>query len=341
MIIFTFGVNDRGVADIRPDPNGQPHIHVDGSLSALGNIDLGNNKPLPLLLFGGRAEQPPLNIPQRPDLIFNQISNPDTHSIALERCVDVCRRFDGIPVINHPDAIKETARDAVYQKLHDIDGVRFPKTVRCVPESPEHVLELIESEGFKLPVIVRTAGEHNASNMVLVESSDHLEKLHTLAFDGSDFYIIEFIDCSDENGIFKKQRILIMDGKAYPRHVFFGPDWLINSKAIDFMLENPQVGDLLGLMDELDERMPRLEPALNEISKRMKLDVFGIDCDILDDDTLVIYEANANMYTLRDTIPPLSPRVKIIQQQLRQLIERRSLSALPPDSMNITRTFHS
>ena len=338
MIIFTFGVNDKGSADIKSDDRGQPKIHVDGSCNAIGNIDLGSRKSISLLIYGGNSRQPTFDSPQRPALIFNQISNPDTHKVSLQRCKELCQSLDGVPVINHPDAVQDSSRDAVYRKLRHIEGLRIPKTVRCVPESPQHVFNLIESEGFEFPVIFRTAGEHNSMNMVLIKGSHDLEKLNAFAFDGSDHYLIEFIDCADERGIYTKYRIMMVDGKPYSRHVLFGTDWLVNSDSYEYMKANPEAGKPLAMLDNFDANvLPRAESVLTEVANRMKLDFFGIDCHIDDDGQLLIFEANANMFALTDSVPMLSPRAKIIQRQVREMIDRRSVSA-PGEMFGFTRT---
>jgi len=338
MIIFTFGVSDTGLASISPDKNGQPNIHVDGSCNALGNIDLGSQKAFPLMLYGANAKQPPFNTPEKPSLIFNQISNADTHRIALARCKKICTHFEGTPVINHPDAVLESTRDAVYRKLNDIDGLTIPKTVRCVPESPEHVFKLIESEGLELPVILRTAGEHNSMNMILIHGVQDLEKLLTIAFDGSDHYLIEFIDSADEHGIYTKYRILMVDGKPCCRHILFGPDWLVNSDSYEYMKAHHEMDELPEMMEKFEtDLMPKANAALVEVGKRMKLDLFGIDCHVDDEGHLLIFEANANMFALSDTMKSLSSRVQLIRGKIRQMMDQRSISA-PTENFSYSRT---
>ena len=41
MIVFTFGINDQGVARVKPDPSGRPNFDPDGTCAAYGNVDLG------------------------------------------------------------------------------------------------------------------------------------------------------------------------------------------------------------------------------------------------------------------------------------------------------------
>ena len=101
-ILFTFGVNDRGKASVKPDRKGRVNFHVDGNCNVLGNLDLGKTQGIPIMLFGPDVPQPPLDLSETPSLIFNQISDADSHSTSLSRCQQLCRNFDGVPVINHP-----------------------------------------------------------------------------------------------------------------------------------------------------------------------------------------------------------------------------------------------
>jgi hypothetical protein len=331
MIIFTFGVNDRGIATVRPDRNGQLNFHADGNCNAMGNVDLGGQTAMPVLFYGPNAEQPSIDIPEKPSLIFNQISEADSHGTALRRCSDFCRRFADVPVINHPDFIRDSSRDVVYGKLRDIPGVMMPRTIRCVPESPEHVAELVASEKLDLPVILRTVGDHNSQDMLRIDGYADLPKLHRFGFDGSEHFLIEFVDTADDRGLYTKYRILMVDGEPHARHVFFGPDWKVNSKSYEYMKAHPEMGNGVQMLDELDTHaLPKARPALKEIAERLKLDFFSIDCHVGGDGELVVFEANATTFALSDKMPELSHRVMNIRAAVRRMMDRRS--GLPGDA---------
>ena len=153
-ILFTFGVNDRDTARIMPDSNGQPFFHVDGISRVMDRVDLEGVDVQMLLIYGPGAKQPLFNLSKRPSLIFNQISDADSHGTALRRCSELCRRV-GVPVINHPEAVMQTARDSVHEALRDIPGITSPKTVRFNPRSTAEVIEAVEKEGMGFPVLVR------------------------------------------------------------------------------------------------------------------------------------------------------------------------------------------
>lgn len=323
-ILFTFGVGNQGLASVRPDEQGQMRIHVDGSSNVIGMLDFRGISVVPYLIYGPNAKQPPFRFPGKPTLIFNQISDADSHSVALRRCAELCAHV-GAPVINPPEAVLRTTRDEVARRLADIPGIRVPRTVRCAPNSPEEVIGIIEREGLDYPVIQRPTGEHNAQSMVRIDSPKDSDRLHVFPFDGRDFYLTEYVDFSDDQGVFHKHRIVMVDGEAMPRHVYFRDQWKVNSKSIEFMKAHPEFGTPAGNLDSLErDRLPKAQDALQEIARRLELDYFGVDCQIGEDGELLLFEANANMNMMIDVVPEISDRVQAIKQKLRALIERRS-----------------
>jgi hypothetical protein len=55
-ILFTFGANDRGQAEVCPDANGQMNIHVNGHTNVIGYLELGPVQSLPYLIYGGNPK---------------------------------------------------------------------------------------------------------------------------------------------------------------------------------------------------------------------------------------------------------------------------------------------
>jgi glutathione synthase/RimK-type ligase-like ATP-grasp enzyme len=324
-IIFTMGVNDQGVARVNPDARGKPNIHVDGNCAVLGELDLGRVRPMPVVLYGPGMTQPPINLPVRPSLVFNQISDADSHQVSLGHCQKLCQNLVDIPVINHPDAVLATRRGLAHKNLGDIPGLRVPLTLECKPESPQELLEKVAGSELEFPVIVRMAGFHNANKMVLLNSADDLDELHVLPFDGSLFYAVEFIDTSDDEGIFYKSRIVMIGGDPVPRHTFFGKNWIMNSSSWKFMQENPQLGTPEELIRDLEERrIPKARDTLAAINQRLGMDFYGIDCAIDEGGGVVLFEANANMNILLRGIKAFNPSNEKIRSRLTALLEQRS-----------------
>jgi glutathione synthase/RimK-type ligase-like ATP-grasp enzyme len=323
-VLFTFGVNDRDSVTIHPDPNGEPNFFVDGLTRIMDFVDLGEETADALLIYGPESRQPLVRLQSKPSLIFNQISDADTHTKALDRCSELCKRMDA-PVINHPDAIRRTSRDLNFQRLGDIPGVTFPKTIRCSPRSTAEVLEMIGSTGFEYPVIVRQAGLHNAAGMLRLESPEQEADLHRFPFDGREFYLIQFVDFAAENGIYYKHRVAVVDGEPIARHVFFDDNWMVNSGSIGFMDKHPEAGDIASLTAALSEQLiPAAREIFSEMARRLELDYFGVDCHIGPDGNMLVFEANATMGMMIDKSTAISHHRANIVAALEKMIRARS-----------------
>jgi glutathione synthase/RimK-type ligase-like ATP-grasp enzyme len=65
------------------------------------------------------------------------------------------------------------------------------------------------------------------------------------------------------------------------------------------------------------EALPQLRPAIDEITSRLKLEYYGIDCNLRPDGQMLIFEANANMNNLHGTNSAIRGRLEVLQQNCR------------------------
>ena len=323
-ILFVSGVNDRSVVGISLDEQGRLGYLVDGNCSIHHRLPLKEGIAAELMIFGKGVRQPDADFQQVPSLIFNQIADADTHRGALERCVTLCDQVN-TTVINHPRHVLQTGRDQVSKRLQDIPGVIMPRTQRFRPRSPGEVIAYAAAEGFAFPYVVRVAGEHHGKSLVRLESAEDLPVLHTLPFDGRDFYLIEYVDYRDPDGMYHKQRIVVIDGEPVLRHSLYMDHWMVHASAREFMMKRESWDDDIARFDRLSrEVVPALRPAISEISNRLQLEYFGIDCCLLPDGQMLVFEANANMNVLHGPNPEIRYRVKAIEQKLYALLTRYS-----------------
>ncbi len=323
-ILFVSGVNDRSVVGINLDEQGRPGYLVDGNCSVLHRLPLKEGVAAELMIFGKGVRQPDADFRQAPSLVFNQIADADTHRGALERCASLCDQLN-TTVINHPRHVLQTGRDQVSRLLQDIPGVIMPRTVRFRPRSPEEVVAHAAAEGFAFPCIARVAGEHHGKSMVRLDSAEDLPLLHALPFDSRDFYLAEYVDYRDPDGFYHKQRIIVIDGEPVLRHSLYMDDWMVHASAREFMMKRESWDDDIARFDRLSrEVMPSLQPAISEIARRLQLEYFGIDCCLLADGGMLVFEANANMNVLHGTNPEIRYRVEAIEQKLYALLTRYS-----------------
>lgn len=323
-ILFVFGINDISRIHAVINHEGKFMNVYDGNCFIRGQLPLKKGIASWLLLFGKGVKQRSVDFTSKPSLIFNEIADADSHRGALERCMELCSQVD-TTVINHPEKVLRTSRDRVSELLQGITGVTMPNTVRFNPGSPEDVFEAAESENFDFPYIVRVAGDHGGTSMIRVNSMDDYHALHVYPFDGRDFYLTEYVDYKDEAGLYHKQRIVVVEGEPVLRHSLYNSDWKVHSDSRKFMRERESWEASLARMNQMDtELIPQLRPAIREISNRLQLEYFGVDCNIRPNGELLIFEANANMDILLNPYPEMNERLNKIHARIHAMLVKHS-----------------
>lgn len=222
--------------------------------------------------------------------VFNEISDPDTHQITLQKADDFYKNIaDKVPFFNPPALIMNTTRDNIYRSLQGIEKLNIPKTVKIEPRSPSDIYDTIEKENFEFPVIFRKAGDHGGVSTIRVD--DETEQFYKFPLDGRKYYLTQFIEYK-EDGLYRKHRFVVMDGEVYLRHIKFSKQWIVHHET---QINNPE--KLQKSASEFFERTIKsaIQPIIKEIYKRLKLDYFGIDCYIDSDMNILVFEINASM----------------------------------------------
>jgi len=323
-ILFLRGINDDNKVEPYLSAEGELIFRIDGSASIFRHMYAQQPFASSIVLFGQKVKQKSISLQEKPDVVFNEVADPDSHKGALARCEKLCSGFDA-PIINPPHLIRRTTRDHIARQLTDIPGVSMPPTIRCCPKSPDEIHATIKKENLAYPVIVRLAGQHGGTSSILIQSGRDRDRLHVYPFDGRDFYLTQYVDYRDDDGLFRKYRIVVISGRPYFRHVLIGKDWMVHSSSFEFVKQRQ---DLLSEMRQRrlafdDELAPRISAAVQEIYRRIQLDYFGIDCHVGNDGELLLFEVNANMNVLHDPEGTLKDAVDKIKQGIHLLIQSK------------------
>lgn len=256
------------------------------------------------LILGGLAPGEPKFSP--PDFAFNRICDPDSNSRGLELAQRIVEE-NRIPTLNIPERVMGTRRDKLHQRFANFEGVVVPKTVRLAPRYCREVRAFLQRGEVTLPCVFRPAGGHNSKGVFLIRVPDDTDELERFAFDGRHYYVSELQDCQDEDGLYRKFRMVYVDGRLYPRHLFVSDDWCVGvaSKLQEQKYFDEEEGFLREPVSYLGEAaLARLTRFCAELG----LDFFGFDANLRPDGTLVVFEANAcmNMFSFmhRDYMEP-------------------------------------
>jgi glutathione synthase/RimK-type ligase-like ATP-grasp enzyme len=323
-ILFVDGVNDQSQVGITLNDKGEVGYLIDGNCSVHSRLPLRQDVAASLMIFGKGVKQRSVEFRKRPSLIFNQIADADSHRGALERCVELCEQVN-TTVINHPSKVLRTSRDQVSQKLQGIPGVIMPRTQCFQPSSPDEVFSRATAERFEFPFIIRVAGLHGGQSMIKVNSREDYAALHALPFDGRNFYLTEYVHLRDGQGLYHKQRIAVIDGEPVLRHAMYDSNWKIHSGSRAFMMARDSWEVEFAYFDRFDKGLlPPMRPAIDEITSRLQLEYYGIDCAMQPDGQMVVFEANANMNFLYNPYDVIQYRVDVIVDRLHKMLTRHS-----------------
>ncbi len=288
-----------------PCASSSPSLRV---LALAGATDIGGNTPIEFLLEESDIELFTLYlVPGKPvpetlpdhDVVFVSVSTSEAMRATLEEAGHLARCWSR-PVINAPEKIAELDRDRLHILLNAIPGLFLPKTERITASQ----LKAIGSGGLPLqeilpdgvfPLIVRPVDSHAGRGLARLDASDGIAE-YLAGHDEAEFFISRFIDYSSTDGLFRKYRVVVIDGQPYPCHMAISDQWKIwylnagmaesASKRAEeerFMMEFPSGFAL------------RHREVLAEISRRVGLEYFAIDCAETKTGELLLFEGDNAM----------------------------------------------
>lgn len=318
-ILFLHGIEDSNCVEVHS-------VTPEGTKYAMqGNIDLYRDLGHPGMrlhtaVLGGLVPQVP--VVRRPHIVFNCISDADTNRKALALAIDALLPL-GLPVLNDPARVLETRRDDVAKKLAGIPGMHIPVTQRIVPQSHREILDTLANGPVRYPALLRRAGTHGGVSMLLLRSAADAPLLERIACDGSDYYLIEFVDFRSADGYYRKMRLVVIDGQVYARHLLVGNEWNVHASARDSVMVNQpafaaEEEQFLAAFNAGGNTPWR--SAIAEIHRRLGLDYFSIDATELANGSLLMFEANASGNALRQKNPNRFPYLAQHVLRLREAV---------------------
>lgn len=291
-----------------PDNNSATVIHNDGLFRQFALFFDGNssfledmvipNADVATLHLGGVQQLQNIKLPFKPDVIINNICDPEiqTRSLAL---LDDMNLADVIPLINSTNGIRKTKRDELSQTLPEHKDFIIPKTYRISPLSKEDIISEAQKVFGKKPFLFRPIASHGGAGLIRIDDYESAN-FNSYALDGREYFITEFIDFCSADGLYRKARFFVIDGKVYPRHYFISKEWKINFRddTIDDEIYNNEEKNFINEISEV------FYSFCNHIYKYLELNFFGIDCALLQDSRVVLFETNVCMRPFSSATQP-------------------------------------
>jgi len=204
------------------------------------------------------------------------------------------------PVINSPLKILNLARETAYTLLNDESRIAYPGTVRSRRAdleriglnqgSPHDLMDTLE-----FPIIIRPIDSHAGKGLSKIADCLELDE-YLKRMPQTEFYVSRFIDYSSADGLFRKFRIVLIEGKPYICHMAISEHWMVHYLNAG-MSEHPERRlEEAKNMENFDEGFAqRHKEVFLRLNERINLDYFGIDCAETADGKLLIFEIASAM----------------------------------------------
>jgi hypothetical protein len=291
----------------------QPRLRV---LALAAATDMGSNTPIEFLLEESGIELLMLYVIPEVDL---PAPLPD-HDVAIviasdsEDCRDALRKIDEAaarwprPLLNPPELVCNLDRDKLHQLLRGIEGLAIPATVAVTRAQLADVARSglafadIAAE-LELPVIVRPRGSHAGVGLAKLDDRAAIDR-YLAERNEQEFFVARFVNYASEDGLFRKYRVVLVDGRPYACHMAIADRWdiwYLNAGMSDNAAKRLEEETFMRTFDFGFAR--RHQSALAGLADRIGLDYFTIDCAETTDGSLLIFEAD-NTAVVHNMDPP-------------------------------------
>jgi hypothetical protein len=316
----------------------EPKLRV---LALAAAIDMGGNTPIEFLLEESGIELLTLYVIAGIEL---PVPLPD-HDIAIviasdsEECRDALRIIDSAaarwprPMLNPPRLVGNLDRDKLYRRLRGIEGLDIPATV-CVTRAQlsdvaqSNLLFADIAAELQFPIIARPRGSHAGVGLAKLDERAAIDRYLAERVE-HEFFVSRFVDYADDDGLFRKYRIAVVDGRPYACHMAIADRWDIWYLNADMAFSESKRREEENFMRTFDSAFAvRHQSALAAMIDRIGLDYFTIDCAENKHGDLLIFEADNtavvhNMDSL-DLFPYKPPQMRAIFEAFASMLYRRA-----------------
>ncbi len=316
----------------------QPALRV---LALAAAIDMGGNTPIEFLLEDSAIELltlyvvdgVPLPQPLPDHDVAIVVASDSEECRAALAVIDAAAPTWPRPLLNRPTGITNLDRDKLHRLLSGIAGLEIPATV-CTTRAQLTALSLEEiwcediASELRYPIIVRPRGTHAGVGLAKVDDATMLVE-YLAARQEEEFFVARFVDYSSADGLFRKYRLAIVDGKPYACHMAIADRWDIWYLNAYMAFSEEKRAEEADFMRDFDVAFAaRHRSALAEMSKRVGLDYFTIDCAENKRGDLLIFEADNtavvhNMDSV-DVFPYKQPQMRRIFAAFTAMLSRHA-----------------
>lgn len=311
---------------------------VEGDLSANAPIDcLLEDMDVDLIFHYVDPENPmAVDLPDH-DIVFTAISASDESSPVLEF---LDKKLAGWkkPVLNLPRFIPRTERQAASLLLQGIPDLLICPAHRLDRRRLESLaigLEDISAfqEGFEFPVIIRPVGSHGGRGLELLDIPEAIPA-YLAGHPEEEFFLSRFIDYSSSDHLFRKYRVVLVNGEPYACHMAVSSHWMVHYVNAEMYENQERRDEEARFFNDFASFSVRHKTSLSGIAERTGLDYVGIDCSETRDGRLLVFEIDHAMVVHDMDSEALFPHKKVHMRKVREAFRTMLLSRMKDKHAN-------
>ena len=216
------------------------------------------------------------------------------------------------PVINAPERIARLTRAGTWELLKSAPGIVMPMNVRIdratlakIGAGEVAIESILDGSGF--PIIARPFWSQAGVGLVKFEDAAAIDA-YLREWAEEEFYVAPFVDYSKSDGLFRKCRIVLIDGRPYVAHMAVSQHWMIHYLNANMTNDAARRAEEARFMAEFDSDFAvRHAAAFKAIAERTGLDYLPIDCAETRDGKLLVFEVGTAMIVHSMDSPDLFP----------------------------------
>ncbi|NEI68238.1 tetratricopeptide repeat-containing protein [Rhizobium lusitanum] len=255
------------------------------------------------------------------DVAFMAIGESTENAPLLAHMQGLLAGFDGVVMNRNPALIAGLTRDGVSAMLANEPSILSPITHR-VPRADlaavgagtrqlEHC-----APGLSFPLVVRPISTHAGNGMERIADPAGLAAFLE-AQPAHELYVAPFIDFRGPDGLYNKQRVVFINGRAFASHMALSEHWIVHYLSAGMGQSAEKRAVEQAWMEDFDHDFAvRHKESFAALCRHIGLDYFGIDCAELPDGRLLVFELDVAMVVHNMDDPIVYPYKQVAMRKL-------------------------
>ena len=215
--------------------------------------------------------------------IVSCIGAHDAASEAREILARWIRR-SGVRVSNPPEAVEALSRTSLGNALHGLPSFSTAPTQRVVRNA---------LAGLEFPAIIRPPDSQAGRGLARLTMADDLIA-YLRDHDDPEFDVSAYVEYRNDDGYYRKYRIVIIDGIAYPYHLAISKNWMVHYLSADMKSDAWRRDEEAAFLDDPSSHIPDFASRFSSLATHLGLEYCTLDCTVIGE-MIFVFEIDPTM----------------------------------------------